>query len=75
MLDNRKTSRTKFFNANFSRSDRDKRYYQLKVELEKLEKNNLEINPDLKKRAQAIKEDLDILREISLEEESSNWKS
>jgi hypothetical protein len=53
----------------------EKKYYEFVEECEELKKHDLGVNLALKKRVEDIEEDLSILRDISLDERVSSWRS
>jgi len=61
------------FVRKFPQKVRDKMFDERSVDLERIKKSDLTINKDLNEKAIRLERDIQILREIRLDEQSSGW--
>lgn len=72
MTSNLKIVREKFFRR-FTRKKRNEMFDEKSIELEKISKHDLTLNKNLKDQATRLKQDIQILREIEIEDQSAAW--
>lgn len=72
MTSNLKIERKKLFRR-FTRKKRNEMFDEKSIELEKISKHDLTLNKKLKDQATRLKQDIQILREIEIEDQSAAW--
>ncbi|HSV94414.1 MAG TPA: hypothetical protein VLH94_00350 [Spirochaetia bacterium] len=72
MTENFEIERKNFF-WKFSQKVRNRMFDEKCIDLERIKKSNLTANKNLEEEAARIERDIQILREIRLDEQSSRW--